>query len=52
MACVVEAGVYRSGARHINWWFYNRKMYLIDTFEWFDEWDITIEDFKFSIVDL
>lgn len=42
--CVAEAGVYRGEfARHINWWFYDRKMYLIDTFEGFDERDMEID---------
>lgn len=38
---VAEAGVYKGDfAKYINWWFYDRKMYLIDTFEGFDDRDI------------
>ncbi len=39
-----EVGVYRgSFAQHINWWFFDKKLYLADTFEGFDQKDVLVE---------
>ncbi|KAB1438647.1 TylF/MycF/NovP-related O-methyltransferase [Candidatus Galacturonibacter soehngenii] len=43
--CVAEAGVYRGEfAKWINYYFYDRKCYLFDTFEGFDNQDIKFEE--------
>ena len=41
---VAEVGVYKGDfAKYINWWFYDRRLYLADTFEGFDEKDINAD---------